>query len=126
MVNDCGLAERKSFRSPTLDDKRLSFLLATWRDFMRQPDKSLGYPSRAAGIRYRAGDDFDSMVESLDRTMALAVDACVDDLPLNERASVYATVLSGGKVWRFREPIEVVYDRARAMLKIRLKARGIE
>lgn len=109
-----------------MDDQRLTYLLQTWRDWMRESDSHLGYPTRAAGIRYKAGDDFDAMVDSLDRTMALAVDAAVDDLPLNERTSVYACVLAGGKVWRLREPIEVVYGRARALLKISLKARGIE
>ena len=33
-------------------------------------------------------DDFDGMVASLDETMALAVDACIDGLPDNERLAV--------------------------------------
>lgn len=109
-----------------MDDKRLTFLLMTWKEYMQDPELALGYPSRAAGIRYNPGGDFDGMIESLDRTMALAVDASIDDLPLNERTSVYATVLDGGRVWRLREPLEVIYERARMMLKSRLKARGIE
>lgn len=110
-----------------VDDARLSYLLDTWRDYMRAPDHraALGYPSTAAGIRYRAGDDFDAMVDSLDDTMARAVDACVDDLPLMERTAVNAVVI-GPMVWRLREPIYDVYERARAMLKISLKTRGIE
>jgi hypothetical protein len=111
-----------------LTDDRLSYLLATWREWISAPEHvaDLGYPSRAAGIRYRSGDDFDAMVDSMDRTMALAVDSAVDDLPLNERTSVYAVIVSGGRVWRLREPIDTVYERARGLLKIRLRARGIE
>jgi hypothetical protein len=53
------------------------------------------------------------------------VDTAVDDLPLAERTSVYSVVI-GPAVWRLREPIHVVYERARGLLKIRLRARGIE
>jgi hypothetical protein len=108
-----------------MTDERLSYLLDTWRDWMREPDHSLGYPSTAAGIRWRPGDDFDAMIASLDDTMAQAVDACVDDLPLMERTAVSAVVL-GPQVWRLREPMHVVYERARSLLKISLNARGIE
>lgn len=108
-----------------MTDERLSYLLDTWRDHMFRDDHGLGYPSTAAGIRWRPGDDFDGMVASLDETMALAVDAAVDSLPLMERTAVNAVVI-GPMVWRLREPIGIVYDRARAMLKISLNARGIE
>lgn len=108
-----------------MNDDRLSYLLETWREFQHRDDHGLGYPSTAAGIRWRPGDDFDGMVASLDETMALAVDASIDSLPLMERTAVYAVVI-GPMVWRLREPVGVVYDRARAMLKISLNARGIE
>lgn len=108
-----------------MTEERLSYLLDTWREWMREPDHSLGYPSTAAGIRWRPGDDFDAMVASLDETMALAVDACVDDLPLMERTAVNAVII-GPMVWRLREPIYDVYDRARALLKVSLNTRGIE
>ena len=110
-----------------MTDDRLSYLLDTWREWMRAPDHRahLGYPSTAAGIRWRPGDDFDDMVESLDQRMALAVDACVDSLPIMERTAVHATVL-GPMVWRLREPVAVVYARAREVLKLGLSMRGIE
>lgn len=110
-----------------MTDDRLSYLLDTWRDFIRRPDHliALGYPSTATGIRWNPGDDFDGMVESLDERMALAVDASVDDLPLMERTAVY-TVVIGPQVWRLREPMHVVYERAREGLKIKLTSRGIE
>jgi hypothetical protein len=107
-------------------DDDLSSHLSAWRDWCRRPDLGLGYPTTAAGIRYRNGEDFDAMVDWLDDRIALAVDAAVDDLPVNERISVRCTVLDGPRAWRFREPLEVVYGRAREMLKVSLNARGIE
>lgn len=109
-----------------MTDDDLSNHLQSWRDWCRRPDLGLGYPTTATGIRYRNGDDFDSMVDWLEDRIALAVDAAVDDLPQNEQIAVRCTVLDGPKVWRFREPLAVVYERARAMLKVRLNARGIE
>lgn len=110
-----------------MTDERLSYLLDSWREWMRRPDHlgALGYPPTASGIRYRPGGDFDAMISNLDETMALAVDACVDDLPLMERTAVYAVVI-GPAVWRLREPMADVHERARDMLKIALNRRGIE
>lgn len=109
-----------------MDDRRLSDLLDCWRDWMRRPDHraDLGYPSTAAGIRWRPGGDFDAMLDSVDEANAMAVDACVDDLPLMERTAVYAVVI-GPMVWRLREPIQDVYLRARDMLAVALNRRGI-
>jgi len=113
---------------PQLDDQRLTDVLHCWRDYMRTPDHlaELGYPSTAAGIRFRPGDDFDGMIDSMDHRVALAADAAIDSLPINERTAVYATILPGSKVWRLREAIPVLHERAREMLKIALRARGIE
>lgn len=108
-----------------MDDKRLSYLLQTWAEWLREPAMNLGYPSVAAGIRWRSADDWEDLVDHLDETMARAVDAAVDDLPLNERTAVYAVVI-GPRVWRLREPMADVYERARMAIKIRLRARGID
>jgi hypothetical protein len=108
-----------------MDDKRLSYLLETWRDWLNEPAMHLGYPSTAAGIRWRSADDWEDLVDHLDETMARAVDTAVDDLPLPERTSVYSVVVRPA-VWRLREPMHVVYERARGLLKVQLRARGIE
>jgi hypothetical protein len=42
-----------------------------------------------------------------------------------ERTAVVAVVI-GPMVWRLREPVGIVYDRARSLLKIALKTRGID
>jgi hypothetical protein len=108
-----------------MDDRRLSYLLATWREWHQHSDHGLGYPSHAAGIRWRPGTDSEALLESLDERMALAVDTAVDDLPPMERTAVHHTVL-GPRVWRLREPIADVYVRACALLKVKLVAKGIE
>lgn len=108
----------------TVDDARLDYLIDTWREWLRAPDTNLGYPSTAAGIRWRPGDDFDALVEHLDETMARAVDASVDSLPLPERTAFVAVTI-GPMVWRLREPVYAVHARAREMLKLGLKMRGI-
>jgi hypothetical protein len=107
-----------------MDDKRLSYLLQTWADWLREPAVHLGYPTTAAGIRWRSADDWEDLVDHLDETMSRAVDTAVDDLPLNERTAVYAVVI--GPMVRLREPVQDVYERASGLLKIRLRARGIE
>ena len=108
-----------------MTDDDLSNHLHAWKSWCNRPDLGLGYPTTAAGIRYSTGADFDGMIDWLDDRIALAVDAAVDDLPVNERIAVRCAVLDGPRVWRFREPLEVVYGRAREMLKVGLHARGI-
>jgi hypothetical protein len=110
-----------------MDDKRLSYLLAVWSEYMTRSDHraELGYPSTAAGIRWRPPGDFDGMVATLDETMAQAVDAAVDSLPALERAAVNAVVI-GPMRWKRYEPVHEVYERARGLLKISLNARGVE
>jgi DNA-directed RNA polymerase specialized sigma24 family protein len=109
-----------------MTEEDLSRHLETWRDWCRRPDLGLGYPSTATGIRYKAGDDFDSMVDWLDDRVALAVDASVDDLPPPERTAVRCTLLDGVKYWAYAERIEYVYERAREALKVALNKKGIE
>lgn len=106
-----------------MDDKRLSYLLHTWADWLRQPAIHLGYPTTAAGIRWRCADDWEDLVDHLDETMARAVDTAVDDLPLTERTAVYAVVI--GPMVRMRD-VHDVYERACGLLKLRLNARGIQ
>lgn len=109
-----------------MTDDRLTWLLDLWRDWMRRPDHrhELGYPSTAAGIRFRAGSDFDSMVDNVDNSQALAVDAAIDSLPHLERTAVHHVLIAS--VYRAREPLQDVYTRAREQLKISLHARNIE
>lgn len=105
--------------------KRLTELLRLWAEWSAMPADSLGYPSQACGIRWRPGNDFDQMCSDMDDWLAHAVDVSVDELPAAERHAVHVVVLASG-AWTGREPIEDVYGRARDMLAVRLKARGVE
>jgi len=109
-----------------MTDDRLSWLLDLWRDWVKRPDHrhELGYPSTAAGIRFRAGSDFDSMVDNVDNSQAMAVDAAIDSLPSLERIAVHHVLIAS--VYGAKEPLQDVYLRARDQLKISLRMRNIE
>ncbi len=104
-------------------DKRLSYYLELWRDMMRGRLGPSGYGSRASGVNGTGSRDFEMMCGSMDRQQAEVVDAAIDDLPFNERMAVWHVHLAS--VWTFREPIEVIYERACGMLKISLPKRNL-
>jgi hypothetical protein len=64
------------------------------------------------------------MVDNVDNSQALAVDAAIDSLPPLERIAVHHVLIAS--VYRAREPLQDVYQRARERLKISLHARNIE
>lgn len=110
-----------------MTDDRLSYLLDLWAEYMRgelggtgMPD---GYDSRAHVGSSTASKAWDAMVNDVERWQAEVIDACIDDLPLNECAAVHCVKLAS--VWRLREPIQIVYDRAREALKVSLNRRGV-
>lgn len=111
-----------------MTDDRLSYLLDLWAEYMRGhiggrglPD---GFASRAHIGSSTSSREWDAMLADVERWQAETIDAGIDDLPLNERASVMTVKLAA--VYRLREPIQDVYDRARATLKVTLVRRGIE
>lgn len=107
-------------------EKELSLLLETWRDWLHGPDGVDGYPEQAVGFDPATSTDFEEMGAALDLTIARAVDAAVGDLPHNERIVVLIVWgASEARVWRFREPHEVLYQRARATLMSVLQQRGL-
>jgi hypothetical protein len=86
-----------------------------------------GYDSRASGgIGGTASREFDSMYADSCRRCAEAVSALVDGLPLPERAAVGIKHLGLASVFRFREPLDAVYQRAREHLGRGLSRRGFE
>lgn len=123
------VAERPGSTAPArvIERDSVSYALAVWREWLQQSDSHrLGYPSRASGIRGTGAQDFDEMCHSMDERTARAVDACVDDLPRAERAAVYTVVLAPRRSWMQPDALMVVYERAREMLRVALKRRGIE
>ena len=106
-----------------IDDQRLSDLLDIWAEWMRGKEGPAGYSSRAHIGSSTASKEWDAMLADMEVWQAKAVNAAIDDLPINEAAAVYHVKLAS--VYRLREPIELVYDRARELLKIGLRARHV-
>jgi hypothetical protein len=70
--------------------------------------------------------DFDDLVDEQDLKCAIAVDSLVAGLPLIERIVMQHKHIPGCSVWRSnREPVEVVYLRAREGVSKGLRIKGI-
>lgn len=109
-----------------LDDRRLDELLDLWASWMSssQPLRDLWYPDGACGcVGGGYSQTFDDMVEAADRRAADAVNGAVESLPPIEQSAVTHVHLDA--VYRFEEPMEGVYLRARDTLRVALPYRGI-
>jgi hypothetical protein len=107
-------------------EKALTLVLEVWAAWMRDGKLVDGYPEQAVGFDPATSTDFEEMGAAVDLRVAMAVDAAIGDLPHNERmvlAAVWGS--SQASVWRFREPHEVIYARAREMLIVVLARRGV-
>jgi hypothetical protein len=109
-----------------LENGRLDQLLELWTAWMSssQPLRELWYPDGACGcVGGGYSQSFDDMVEAADARSADAVNAAIESLPPIEQCAVTHVHLYA--VYRFREPVEVVYLRARETLRVALPSRGI-
>ena len=89
-----------------------------------QPLRELWYPDQAAGcVGGGYSHDFEAMVMDADTRSAEAVGAAIDGLETIEQCSVYHVHLAA--VYRFRLPVEAVYENARYSLRVGLPQRGI-
>ena len=104
-------------------DKRLTYYLDLWADWMKGGVGPKGYGSRAMGVAGTGSRDFEGLCGTMDRDQAEVVDAAIGDLPMNENVAIHHVKL--GSVWRLREPIDVVFERACMRLKIALPKRGL-
>lgn len=105
---------------------RLDALLDLWTRFMRSGEdvRELWYPDSACGcVGGGYSQTFDDMVEAVDARLAESVNAAIDSLPVVEQCAISHKHLWA--VYRFREPVVVVYQRARDALAIVLPARGV-
>ena len=117
-----------------MKDDRLSDILANWRAFNRRPAIHLGFRPRALVLEGDGGQEvnLDNAYETpqseayadVDETEARTVQAVIDDLPGPENSAVYNVVM--GTRRPVGEPLQEVYLRAREMLKIALRRRGVE
>lgn len=113
-----------------LDDKQLTDVLDNWRRYNRMPDMKIGWPKRAhpfqgASDAQYAGDIPQSdYYADVDEYEAKVVDTVIHDLPLLERTAVFNVVM-GTRRDIGNQPLQLLYMRARAMLRVRLAAKGI-
>jgi hypothetical protein len=105
-------------------EERLTVILQTWRAWQRRPNTNIGFPPRAIPFMAGGAYDGDSDYAAADDEESRIVQAAVDDLPGPEQSAVYNVIM--GTRRPLGEPLEVVYLRARAMLKIALNRRGVE
>lgn len=109
-----------------IDDGRLDELLYLWERWMRsnQAYRELWYPDGAAGcVGGGYSQTFEDMLEQVDARVVEAVNGAVESLSPIEQCAVLHVHLHA--VFRFREPMEDVYQRARGLLKAALPMRGV-
>jgi hypothetical protein len=101
--------------------------LEVWAEWMQQDDTKLGYPSKSAVILSGGGawGSFGEDLEAeLDNTMANAVDAIVEGLPLNQKHAVFHFHIAAVFTPR-RSVIEHDYEDALMSLEVGLRKRGL-
>ena len=101
---------------------RLDWHLENWAYYMRAG----GTKKLVCNVTsmWSRTEDFDSMCDRMEVGCAITVDALITDLSPVEQSSIYHRHLHA--VYRTnREPMEVVYARARAILSAALIRKGI-
>lgn len=108
-----------------MSDDRLSWHLWNWARWHRLDPSRLGYPRKASGgAQCYTNTDFDAMCNTADDACAEAVEAAINDLPMMEKVAIHHYHLYA--VYRSREPIEPIYNRACDAVKKTLTRRGID
>jgi hypothetical protein len=109
-----------------LDEGRLEELLQMWARWMssHQPLRDLWYPDGACGcVGGGNSQTFEDMVESAEIRTVEGVNGAIESLTPIEQCAI--THMHLYAVYRFREPLEVVYERAKGTLRVGLPMRGI-
>jgi hypothetical protein len=114
-----------------LDDAQLTDVLDNWRRYQRAPDLRIGWPKRSSPFQ-GAGDAAETgpvtqsdYYADVDEREARIVDTVIHDLPLLERTALFNVVLGTRRPIDGNQPLQLLYLRARAMLRVRLAAKGI-
>lgn len=112
------------------EEDALTDILANWARWSRAPDLRIGWPKRSSPFQ-PAGDAAESgpvtqsdYYADVDEREARIVDTVIHDLPLLERTAIFNVVL-GTRRDTQGQPLQLLYLRARAMLRVRLAAKGI-
>jgi hypothetical protein len=107
--------------------QRVKEALDIWAEWMQQDDTKLGYPSKSAvilsggGAWGSFGDDLEAEVDS---TMARAVDAIMEGMPLSQRNAVFHFHIAAVFTPR-RTLIEDDYADALVSVEVGLRKRGL-
>jgi len=104
-------------------ERALSDALEVWASWLRSGRWVDGYPDHSPMFgSAHTGMDWEEWESNVDSSLAQAVDAAVSDLSECERAAVFSVKVAS--VYRLREPIQIVYLRARCKLRAALVRRG--
>lgn len=77
-------------------------ILEEWSDWMQSDDENHGYPKKSAGFSQCVTlGTFEDMCDHADNLRMQVVDACVSDLPPDQRAAIYRQYLAA--VFRMRD-----------------------
>ena len=102
---------------------RLDELLENWARWMRAADTD-ELACAMPGFWSSGSSDFESMVAHFDLKDALATEASIRDIPVDERLALDHKYLAA--VWRMhRQDIDVVYLRARVSVSVGLRMRDV-
>jgi hypothetical protein len=105
-------------------EERVEYHLHLWAAWHRASRYGRGYPSRSSGFVWGGySQDFDSMVAESDKHCAVVTDVVIWGLVPAERCSIYVVHLDA--VYQLKEPVELVYDRAKGHVWDGLRSRGI-
>lgn len=113
------------------DEDVLTDILQNWARWQRTPDLAIGWPKRSHPFQ-PAGDAAEvgpipqsDAYADVDEREAKIVDTVIHDLPLLERTALFNVVLGTRRPIDGNQPLQLLYLRARAMLRVRLSAKGI-
>jgi hypothetical protein len=109
-----------------LADDRLDELLSLWaRSFdNRGALRELTYPDTACGcVGGGYSQSWDDLWSAKELREIEVVDAAVESLPPTQRCAVEHKHLYA--VFRFREPVDLIYGRARQTLRVVLPIKGV-
>lgn len=101
-------------------------LLKSWVRYMHANEGPDGYPKEACGgLTNYTSLDLDNIAafENLDRVLAEKTDAVIASLSPVEQCAIHHAYLHA--VYRFREPLEAILDRAKHKIEIGLRARDV-
>lgn len=100
----------------------LDHWLRLWARWMKQHSMPLGYPTHAP-LAVSGCQDFEDLCDASDLRIVLAVNAAIKGLPWSEQAAVNHRWLTA--VYRLREPIDAVYERALERIAAELRRRAV-